>query len=281
MTVQLTLNNSCNQKISNASPINDTISNGSAIRLYDAQENVPKKVKIGVFLTTLIGVASTLAMTFKGKYPDISLNPLKIIKTNPLKWKIFHSKFGEDEIPKLVAKVAVGSVGGGLIGGALFDKKENMKAKFREAIIQMVGNIATPLVCVIGGMKLYDNKIGPKLVKALKLGERGAKVPMVIASGISLLTGIFIGNKIGNFINQKAFKINEDRKIKLSDMSPHIDDLCLALTLIGIKGVIGDFVTRLIPAALVIAGFSTGTAQEHVHNPKLNATASSPTKVAE
>lgn len=41
----------------------------------------------------------------------------------------------------LVSRLAICSVGGGLLGGVIFDKKENIPAKIRESIIQLVGNI--------------------------------------------------------------------------------------------------------------------------------------------
>lgn len=221
-----------------------------------------KKIKRGVFLTTLIGVSTALALTLKGK--GYSLSPSKILKTLPKDWGIFNVKYDSEkkEVEKLVGRLAIGSVGGGLIGGALFDKKENMKAKYREAIIQLVGNISMPLLCVSGGMRLF-NKFEPQILKALPaLKGKAASVPSVLASAASLVAGIFLGNKVGNFINKEIFHVDDHRKIKLADMSPHIDDVCLATSLVAAESKIGPQVTRLIPAALMVAGYSAGTAQE-------------------
>lgn len=232
---------------------NDNISDGSAFRVYDVQEKTPTKVKVGVFLTTLAGVAAAMAWTFKAQKLPMKLSTL---------WKIKYNE-KNNEVPKLVGRLTAGSVGGGLTGGALFDKKENLKAKLREAVIQVVGNIATPLACVCGGMALFNKKIEPKI----KLPGKMADVPKVVATIGCLVAGIFAGNKIGNYINKKAFNCDEKRNLKLTDMSPHIDDLGIATSfVVPPEHVIGQTITRIIPAALMIAGLSTGMAQEKHHH---------------
>jgi len=236
--------------------------NNVAKNKHQKENEVSTKVKTGVFFTTLVGVATALAITLKGK--GYSLNPSKILKTKPKNWGIFSVKYNskEKEVEKLVGKLAIGSVGGGLIGGAIFDKKENMKAKYREAVIQLIGNISVPLLCVSGGMRLF-NKFEPQILKSMPfLKGKATGAPGVIASGISLVAGIFLGNKVGNLINEKIFHVRDNRKIKLADMSPHIDDACLAISLVAAESKIGPQVSRLIPAALMVAGVSTGTAQE-------------------
>lgn len=240
----------------------DKVSDGSALKVYDAQKDVPAKVKVGVFLTTLAGV--TAAMLFSLKKHNLSLNPFKNLFKSPKNWGIFNEKlYSEKELPWLVSKLAIGSVGGGLIGGAIFDKKENMKAKFREAIIQLVGNIFTPLLCVAGGGALFKKYLEPGIIKKLNLNGKAKGVPKAIATGLTLVGAIFLGNKVGNTINQKVFNVDDNRKLKLTDMSPHIDDLCLSLTLGASDSKIGTVLSKFIPAALMVAGYSTGVTQEH------------------
>lgn len=238
------------------------IQNGAAWRNPNSSDKVSGKVKAGVFLSTLTGVAIAMAFTLKGK--GYSLNPAGLFKISPKKWGLFnvHYKKEEKEVEKLVVRLAAGSVGGGLIGGAIFDKKEHMGAKYREAIIQLVGNIFTPLLCVSGGVRLFEH-FEPRLLKSMPfLKGRWAKVPNLIASGLSLLVGIILGNKVGNTINEKAFKVKDNRKVKVADMSPHLDDLCLATSLVYPNSKIGGIITRFIPVALMVAGYSTGVAQE-------------------
>jgi len=223
--------------------------------------SAPTKVKVGVFLSTLTGVSIVMATVLKKKGFLIS----NLLKTSPKKWGIFKVKYEEKEMGGLVTKLALGSVGGGLLGGVIFDKKENMNAKYRESVIQLVGNIFTPLMCVFGGMKMYE-KVEPKFVafieKSISKNAAIKKIPEVLVSAASLLTGIFLGNKVGNEINKKAFHIDDERKLILADMSPHIDDLAIATSLVMPQGIIGNYLSRVVPAALMIAGVSVGTAQE-------------------
>lgn len=228
-------------------------------------KKVSKKVKTGVFLSTLTGVAVSLALLMKGKY---SLNPAKIIKTSPKEWGLWKQEYKEKEI----IAMAAGSVGGGLLGGAIFDKKENMKAKLRESVIQLFGNVLIPLGCVSLGIKQFK-KIEDKITKHINFPKGTSKMtkcintalksaPGVVVTLSSLAIGIILGNKTGNFINEEIFKVKDDRKIKAADFSPHIDDLCLAITLSENKNLFTDIVSRIIPAALMVAGISTGVAQE-------------------
>jgi len=223
---------------------------------------IPTKLKVGVFLTTLAGVAAAMAVTLKGK--GYKLNPLEAFKTHPKEWAIFKVTYNKEknEVEKLVGRLAVGSLAGGLVGGALFDKKENMKAKYRESIIQLIGNIATPLLVVSLGTRQFE-KFEPKILTSMKfLKGNFTKIPSIIVSGVCLVLGIFLGNAIGNFINKKAFDVKGDRKIKLADMSPHIDDVCLVTSLVAAESKIGPYVARLIPAALMVPGISVGLAPE-------------------
>lgn len=224
--------------------------------------NEPKasnKVRIGVLLTTAAGVAIAMARTFKKK--ELPMNNIKDFFHN-----LAHIKYDNEknEVEWLVGRLAIGSVGGGLAGGLLLDKKENRKAKYREAIIQLVGNILTPLACVDLGMKGFNKFIDPKLQKALKLSEKTRSIPGMAASAGLLGVAIILGNKVGNYLNAKLFRVNDKRKLKLTDMSPHIDDACLALSLVPSENssTIGTYLKRIIPAALMIAGYSTGTAQK-------------------
>jgi len=233
-------------------PSKDT-SGKQILKVYQTPEDAPNSVKAGVFSTTLLGVAAAMALTFRSKgmpkgFKSFFNNLITIKYEKGTKEKPKH------EVEKLIGRLAVGSVGGGLIGGAIFDKKEHMNSKFRESIIQLVGNIATPLCCVAGGLALFE-----------KLGGKAEGKYGVIASAVSLVTGILLGNKVGNAINLNLFRIDENRKIKLSDMSPHIDDVCFALSLVASKNSskLGERVSRIIPAALMVAGLSTGCMQEH------------------
>ena len=227
------------------------------------EDKSSKKLKIGAFISTLVGVSTAMAFVLRGK--GYSLNPSTIFKKPPRTWGLFSAVYKAKEMPLLVGKLAVGSVAGGLVGGAIFDKKENMKAKSREAIIQMVGNILTPLLCVCAGMagfEKFEPKINQFVEKSISTNKYVKGIPTVLASAISLISGIFIGNKVGNTINEKAFNVKDNRKLKLADMSPHIDDLCVVLSLVAAQSQAGKYISRIVPAALMVAGISIATKKE-------------------
>lgn len=243
------------------------ISNGSAWVNPNRPKEVSNGLKVGVFSTTLAGVALALAIIMKGK--GYSLKPSELFKQPIKNCGLLKTDYKEKEILTL----ATGSIGGGLIGGYLFDKKENFKAKIREAVIQMVGNVAVPLTCVSLGVKGFrklekdffkNSRIEEKCATKALAGACNIKktLPITLATIGSLVTGIFLGNKTGNAINEYAFNVKDKRKIKPSDMSPHLDDMCLAISLASEKNIIGHAISRVIPAALMVGGYSTGVVQE-------------------
>lgn len=245
---------------------------GSILRVYDVQEKAPTKVKVGALLGTVTGVALAMLYTFKRKTGNIE--GIKNIKNiGDYFYNLTHIKYNEldknkkptYELEKLISILTLGSVGGGLLGGVVTDKKENTKAKFREAIIQVVGNIFTPLLCVDGGLRLFEKYAEDKVIKTLSNKSKSIQhAPKTVVSLICLAGGLFLGNKVGNLINEKVFHVKDNRKIKMADLSPQIDDACVAVSFLasGGESAIGTAVKRIIPAALMIAGYSTGVVQE-------------------
>ena len=226
------------------------------------------KNKIGAALGTVSGISLALAFLMKRK--GFSLNPAKIFKTKPKDWGLWKMEFKEKEI----LTIGAGSILGGLTGGAISDKKENLNSKFREAVIQ-IGNISVPLIFVSLAAKHW-NKNSEKILKHIpqiksqsktaEILNKGFKAsPILAATGVCLVAGVFCANKLGNFINEKIFNIKCHRKMKAADFSPHIDDVCLGISLMASKDIIGHSISRFIPAALTIAGYSIGTAQEKPH----------------
>ena len=229
------------------------------------QPEASKKVKAGVMATTALGVAAGTAVAFKrGGH---SINPVKIAKD------IKNSGFAKVDYDwKNIITISLGSVFGGLTGGLIFDKKENMKAKIREATIQILANILIPLGCVAGGTNLFEKTIKKPLLKALKKvtpdGKPNtncmtAKWMNAVVTVATLGAAIFGGNKATNILNEKLYNIKDDRKVKVADMSGHIDDTCLAIsTGFGPNNAVAKVVSRVIPAALMVCGYSAGVTQE-------------------
>jgi len=253
--------------------------------------------RAGVCLTTLLGVGSALA--FISKKQGFSLNPAKIKNTPVKDWAIFKiynknkpfAKTLELEEPEILT-LAGGSVAGGLAGGLMFDDKRHRKAKMREAVNQMLGNVLVPVLCVGGASRLFAKhedtimkyvpqirfnplKTGLKLLNkfsaknAIKIADVMTKtvkytnkflniLPVVGTTAVALATGIIAGNKVSNFLNEKVFHKKVERKIQKTDFAPHVDDLSMAITLMADKSPVSSIIARTIPAFLCIPGLEVG-----------------------
>lgn len=239
-----------------------------------------KGVRAKVAASAMFGVASAYAIIAKRQ--GFSLNPKKIYNTPFQDWaifKIFNKNRPDRKLITLkewqILGLASGSVAGGLAGGALFDEKKNLKAKGREAINQILGNVLVPVIFVGQVSRLYEkyqNQIlskvpqikeslkNPKLVKYTNKAMKC--VPSALLTIIGLGAGIVVGNKVSNFINEQIFHKKVDRKIKSSDFAPHVDDLSMAVTLMADKNAFTTAITNTIPLFLCVPGIETGIAKE-------------------
>lgn len=228
-----------------------------------------------------LGVAASVAMIAKRQ--GFSLKPSKIMKTPVKDWAIFKitdktkpgRKILQIKAPQILT-MGIGSVLGGLAGGAVFDKKENFGAKCSEAVNQILGDITVPLAFVALPTMLYKKFEGLAqketehitLQSASKVvaGNKVLRILCpVIVSGTSLAAGIIAGNRVSNKFNEKVHGEKPDRGIRLTDFAPHLDDVCLAITLMAEKSPVGDIISKLVPVALTIAGIETGRAK-HPHH---------------
>lgn len=200
------------------------------------------------------------------KISNLNKTPMKDWALFKIKGKTLKIEEGE------VLGLAGGSVAGGLVGGALFDDKSNFKAKLQEALSQMLGNVGVPIFCVGQASKFYKKheknvlKHVPQLKNAEegfgKLVNRAARaVPPVTLTGIALGTGIIAGNKVSNFINEKLSGKKVTREIRGTDFAPHVDDLCLAITLMSPGTSVGSSISKTVPFFLTVPGYETGIAK--------------------
>ncbi len=248
-------------------------------RNYPVKNNTEKNrenkyLKPGVILTSALGVGAALAVIAKKQ--GFSLKP-SAIKNTPVKdWAIFrlydknhpNKKTIELEDEKEIISLAAASVAGGLAGGAIFDDKKHFKAKLREAVNQLLGNVLVPVACVGGVARLYKaNKeklvsVMPQLKSTGKFAKNFNKVIQILpgsfATIVSLGFGIIAGNKVSNFINEKLFHKKVERNIKGSDFAPHVDDLGMAVSLMAEKSKGASFIQRIVPLFLCVPGIETG-----------------------
>ncbi len=248
--------------------------NSSPSFTHNSSANNLSTGKKAVILTTsALGIVPVMAVLAKQK--AFSLNPSKILKTPVKDWAIFKFRPKETSIkfeePQIIA-VATGSVAGGFVGGAIVDKS-NIKAKKREALNQILGNVLIPVGCVGSGSRIYEKYadkiqgIMPQIKgdkKIIKILNKCLKNLPNAALTVGLLgVGIYLGNRVSNFINERIYNKKVDRNIKASDFAPHVDDLCMATSMMNKESEFGSKLARVIPVALLVPGYQTGIAQEH------------------
>ena len=257
-------------------PVSNISANSPAYQHVDTN-NTPTSVKLGTAVTSALGVATAVAIIAKKQ--GFSLAPSKIAKTKVKDWAIF--KITDEKRPnekimkfhwKEIMGMGIGSVAGGLLGGAIFDKKENFSSKCSEAVSQLLGDIAIPLSIVALPTMMYKkfedlSKCADKRHLKLKNISKyitNNKVLKILCptlvSGSSLAVGIIAGNKVSNKLNEHVHGVKQERGIRVTDFAPHLDDVCLAITLMADKNPVGDIVSKFVPIALSVAGYETGTA---------------------
>lgn len=235
----------------NISPINLNSKNNSFGHTTPWTDSpYSKKEQVVVGLTTAAGVLTSMAIL--AKHEGYSLAPKKIFGNFKKSW--FKNTEFCDEKP--VITIGAGSCIGGLAGGYIIDKdKENRKAKLRETLLQIV-NISLPIIFTVNAAKL-GKMIGKKyLEKGVKETLR-TNVSKAVGGIAGLFAGVFSANVIANKINEKLFHQGKGRPVQASDFSAHLDDFVVAAKQIN-ENKFTDFLSRLIPFALMIAGNEVG-----------------------
>lgn len=237
------------------------------------QKPLNNKQKAVVLATSVAGMIPVMAVLAKMR--GFSLNPARIAKTPIKDWAIFKyapiKKSIEFKAPQIIS-MASASVVGGFVGGSIVDDKKNLKAKKREILNQILGNVIVPVACVSTGAMIFDNyaerlqnimpQIDSKKTIAKVFNTCMKNVPNAIATLGFLGLGIYLGNKVSNLINEKIYHKKIERNIKTSDFAPHVDDLCMATSMMNKDSLFGSKLARVIPIALLVPGYETGTAQE-------------------
>jgi len=227
------------------------------------KENPNDKIlKPAVLLSAIAGVLIVVASIAKGqginllkgnKFPDL---------LKPKTWKLAKPEYAWYDI----IKIGAGSITGGLVAGIALDK-DNKKAKLREGFQQILGNIVIPVCLTTLGSYLSKKYLDKIKMPQLKAQTKSAQkfnstikgMPGFIATLGALAVGIVSGNWIANKLSHKIFNDPTKRHIQPGDFSGHIDDLCLAAVLVAPENKVSQIAGKFIPAALLVAGFQTGT----------------------
>lgn len=227
-----------------------------------------KVVAMSVLATGAAFAAVAKKQGFSLKLSDIKKTPVK----DWALFKLYNKKHPDSKVIELEEKeilsLAGASVAGGLAGGLLFDEKKHRKAKVKEAVNQMLGNVLVPVGCVSLVSRLYKKnkeailKIVPQFKDTGKIYRNINKalkaVPFSIATIGALAAGIITGNRVSNFINEKIFDKKVERKIKGSDFAPHVDDIGMAVSLMADKSAASSIIQRTVPAFLCVPGIEVG-----------------------
>lgn len=223
------------------------------------ETTLTKNQKRGIGLFSTIGLCGAIMLLAKfDKSKKYTVNPLKILKGN-IKDSYLATK---DFKAKEIVTMGAGSILGGLIGGEVFGKKENLNSRIKEGIVQLT-NIAVPIgivqVLSEGGNKIASSLM-PNWSKSKNILKQAVtKLPGTIGAMSGLIGGMYIGNKLSNKTNEKLFHTKENRPMKFKDFSAHVDDIGVAATFIAPENILTKTISRLIPFALFVPGYETGT----------------------
>lgn len=246
----------------------------NAVSSAESPKKQDIKMKLGVTATTALAVGGAFAHIAKRQ--GFSLSP-SAIKNTPIKdWAVF--KLYDKNNPaqkdislegKEILELASASVTGGLIGGLIFDDKKYIKSKFRESVNQLLGNVTVPIACVWGISELYKKHkasimdMVPQIKETCKSAKYYNKllraIPFSIATLSALSAGIFAGNRVSNFLNEKVFHKKVDRRVVVTDFAPHVDDIGMAVSLMADKSKTASIIQRTVPLFLCVPGYETGT----------------------
>ena len=227
-------------------------------------DTMSKASKIGIGACVGLGVIGSLMILAKlDRKRNYSINPLKMFKGDIKKSFLAETDYKTGKI----VTIGAGSILGGLVGGRLFGDKKDSNARLREGIVQ-IANITFPIAIVealsYGGTKL-SSKLMPNWSKSQNFFKQAVtKLPPAAGAMVGLLTGMYLGNKFSNKFNEKVFNKKDNRPIEWTDFSAHVDDIGVAATFVAPDNIITKGISRLIPAALLVAGYESGTKKESV-----------------
>ena len=222
----------------NISPVNyNNIQNFKSFDEHESNGRYTKKQRAVVAGMAALGTAASCAIL--AKRAGYSLKPLKMFNLKNIKNSFLAKVKYHDE---QVIPIGVGSILGGLAGGYMIDKDpQARKEKRREALMQ-VGNVSIPILTVD--------------FLSEKLGKYG-KVAKTCGAVAGIFAGVYLANVIMNRVNNFLFRHKENRDMKLTDFSAHVDDAVVAASYVSSSPIVNG-IARVIPLALMIPGNEVG-----------------------
>ena len=221
----------------NISPVNYTSPEFKHFGEQDSKNTYSKGQKAVVAGMAALGTAASCAIL--AKRAGYSLKPSKMFNFKNIKNSFLAKVEYHDE---QVIPIGAGSILGGLAGGYMIDKDPKArKEKRREALMQ-VGNVSIPILTLD--------------FLSEKLGKYG-KVAKTCGAVAGIFAGVYLANVIMNRVNNFLFRHKENRDMKLTDFSAHVDDAVVAASYVSSSPIVYG-IARIIPLALMIPGNEVG-----------------------
>ena len=247
---------------SNRNQLKNNTNSCAPVENCNSSEELSKKQKIGVGACVAMGVAGSLMLLAKlTKTGSYSINPLKMFTGKLKDTYLMKAEYKTGQI----VTIGAGSILGGIIGGRIFGDKKDSNARVREGIVQ-IANISVPIATVELLSRLgnkFSERVMPNFYNSKNFFKQAfSRMPAAVGAMSGLMCGMYLGNKLSNKLNEKMFHKKDDRPIKMKDFSAHVDDIGVAATFVAPDNLLTKIISRLIPAALLVAGYETGTKKE-------------------
>lgn len=200
---------------------------GIRVETTDSKQRPPAKVVIASTIGALAGSGLYVASLAKHKQGG------NIFK------KISNVELGIKEGILLCTTATLG----GLIPGAITDKKENLPSKLYESAHQIIGNGAIPFACL--GIANHFTKSLNKTVRSI----------------IAVAT-LFASTFLGHSVTDKLTNTPNKYKVSFIDFAPDVDDWVLALSTVLKNKSLYKFTASVCPLTYSIMGIKTGIAHK-------------------
>ena len=156
--------------------------------------------------------------------------------------------YGLEFNAKDVMFMATSSILGGLTAGGITDPN-NINAKLKEGVVQLVGNYIFPSIFVGLGMRAAKSLTKSKPIR-------------FIAGFGSLIAGVFAGNRASKEINSIFSHKKEKRDLNWKDWVEQADNACLVTSLANPGTHIAKYASKFIPVSHIIPGYCVGVKSE-------------------
>ena len=221
----------------NISPVNYTSPEFKHFGEQDSKNTYSKGQKAVVAGMAALGTAASCAIL--AKRAGYSLKPSKMFNFKNIKNSFLAKVKYHDNKDNQISK---SSIMGDIAEEKMNNKEQKArKEKRREALMQ-VGNVSIPILTVD--------------FLSEKLGKYG-KVAKTCGAVAGIFAGVYLANVIMNRVNNFLFRHKENRDMKLTDFSAHVDDALVAASYVSTSAIVDD-IARIIPLALMIPGNEVG-----------------------